>query len=182
MSSNKKTIYTNELLNDLLNQVSRLNNSISSASRSNKYIYNRASYLFCRNPRDRVSKDEYKQYIAFSTAVTDILSDYGIDPSLSGYTYIEDAVMIIIDLNTFDLRLSNDVYPYIAQKHKLGNIDIVEHNIRNAIKGAYIRNSREPGINQMYEFEKNPGNKKFLFRVAELVYMRMCDVINPMAG
>ncbi|MBR0400691.1 MAG: hypothetical protein IJH95_07770 [Mogibacterium sp.] len=182
MSSNEKTIYTNELLNDLLNQMNRLNNSITSASRRNKYIYNRSSYLFCRNPRNRISKDEYKQYVAFSSAVTDILSDYGIDPGLSGYTYIEDAVMIILDLNTFDLRLNNDVYPYIAQKHRLGNIDVVEHNIRNAIKSAYRKNKNDPGSNHMYEFEKNPGNKRFLFHVAELVYIQMCETLNSAAG
>ncbi len=182
MSSNKKAIYTNELLNDLLRQMNELNNSISTASRRNKYVYNRASYLFCRNPRDRISKEEYRQYVAFSTAVTEILHDYGIDPGLSGYTYIEDAVMIILDLNTFDLRLNNDVYPYIAQKHRLGNIDIVEHNIRNAIKGAYMRNKDEPGSNQMFVFEKNPGNKKFLFHITELVYLKMCNTLNSQAG
>lgn len=90
--------------------------------------------------------------------------------------------MIILDLNTFDLRLNNDVYPYIAQKHRLGNIDVVEHNIRNAIKSAYRKNKNDPGSNHMYEFEKNPGNKRFLFHVAELVYIQMCETLNSAAG
>lgn len=182
MSSNEKTIYTNELLNDLLKQMNELNNNITSASRRNKYIYNRVSYLFCRNPRKRISKDEYRQFVAFDNAVTDILEAYGIDPSISGYTYIEDAVMIILDLNTYDLRLNNDVYPYIAQKHKLGNINIVEHNIRNAVKSAFLRSRNDPGSNQMYMFDKNPSNKKFLFHITELVYVRMCEMLNSKAG
>ena len=43
------------------------------------------------------------------------------------------AVMLIIDQRSMDIKLNNDIYPYVADKYDFNKASTVEHNIRNAV-------------------------------------------------
>ena len=120
-----------------------------------------------------MDKVSYRKYVSFINCITDILKDYDISVKYNGYSYIIDAVMIIIDLKRFDIRLVNDVYPYIRQKYALKSEATVEHNIRNAIKMAYIKCHTEFSDSRMMNYDKKPTNKQFLLSVSNDVFHKM---------
>lgn len=131
------------------------------------------SYLFELDMNSPGSLNEYKEYFAFLDIVSQVLNDYGIRISNNGYAYIMDAVKIIIDRDSFDLRLNNDIYPLIARKHHLRSYSSIEHCIRNSLGTAYEEYLRDPGSNKMGVFAKKPTTKQFLFYTADLVMRLM---------
>lgn len=115
----------------------------------------------------------YEKYQAFYIPVSAALKDFGIRLEYNGYAYILEAVRIIVDRNTFDIRLNTDVYPYIADKYNIRQSSCIEHNIRNAISVAYRDNEKKPGVNRMDIFDRKPTNKQFLMYVADCVRCSM---------
>ena len=128
------------------------------------------------------NKEAYSRYVSYMRNITDVLKEFGIHISNNGYSYIIDAVMLIIDQRSMDIKLNNDVYPYVADKYEFSKTSTVEHNIRNAIRSACLDNERTPGINKMSIFGNKPKNKQFLMYVAEVVSRRMYDEIMSVAG
>lgn len=139
-------------------------------------------YLFGFSGDRRTSKEEYSRYVLFMKTITTILNDFGIHISNNGYSYIIDSVMVIMDLRSMDIRLSNDVYPHVARKYDFRKSTTIEHNIRNAIKSACLDYERNPGSNKMGIFGKRPTNKQFLLYVAEAVSRKMCEEMISVAG
>ena len=117
----------------------------------------------------------YEKYQAFYIPVSEALKDFGIRLEYNGYAYILEAVRIIVDRNTYDIRLKTDVYPHIAAKYNIRQPACIEHNIRNAIGVAYRDNERNPGSNMMNVFERKPTNKQFLMYVADSVRRSMYE-------
>lgn len=140
------------------------------------------NYLFSVSRHGIAQKEGYSAYVIFMSSITEILRDFGIHISNNGYSYIIDSVMIIIDLSSMDIKLNNDVYPFIANKYGFKNKTAVEHNIRNAIRSACLDNERNPGTNKMGVFRKRPTNKQFLMYVAEAVSRRMYEEMMSQAG
>lgn len=139
------------------------------------------NYLYGISPEGITSREEYERYVVFMKTITDMLNDFGIRISNNGYSFIIDAVMIIFDRRCLDLRLNNDVYPYIAYKYNYRNGSVIEHNIRNAINSAYVDNQKNPGSNRMAIFRKRPTNKEFLFYVTDGVCHKMSEAVLPPA-
>jgi hypothetical protein len=130
-------------------------------------------YLFGYETGAKNVSREYRRYTAFRFTIINELNEYGIPSDFCGFSYIADAILIIIDYNSYNFTLINDIYPAIKMKYKLRSSDIVEHNIRNAINKAYMMNASRPGINKMIFFERKPGNKKFLIHITERVIRKM---------
>ena len=148
---------------------------------SELFSYRGRNYLFGFAPSEKTSKGAYSQYLLFMKTITGILGEFGIHMSNNGYAFIIDAVMVITDMRSLDIRLNSDVYPYIAYKYEYKRYSSIEHNIRNAIRSAYRDNERHPGTNKMGIFERVPTNKQFLFYVTECVWRSMQDEILPAA-
>ncbi len=140
------------------------------------------NHLFSISSARRVPRESYSRYLSFMRIVTDVLNDFGIHISNNGYSYIIDSVMVILDLQSRDVRLNNDVYPNVARKYNFSKYTIIEHNIRNAIKSAYRDNEIKPGINKMGIFRKRPTNKRFLLYVADIVSRKMYEEMLTIAG
>ena len=81
--------------------------------------------------------------------------------------------MLIIDQKRLDIRLGDNVYPYIKSKYSLNSVAIVEHNIRNAIKSAYNRSLKGKTVSRMNRYDYKPTNKEFLITVTHDVCNRM---------
>ncbi|MBQ6388370.1 MAG: hypothetical protein IJH90_01905 [Mogibacterium sp.] len=171
---NKENNNENDVMASLVNELSELNRKISITDRLTSPV-NSWDYLFGSKPSKRTSREEYKRYVVFMKTISQILSEFGIHMSNNGYTYIVDSVQVIYDRKTFDIRLSKDVYPFVALKYGYDKSTIIEHNIRNAIRSACLDNERKPGANRMGIFGKKPTNKEFLFYVADAVSFRMSD-------
>ena len=117
----------------------------------------------------------YEKYQSFYIPATETLKEFGIRLKYNGYAYILEAVKILIERNTFDVRLNADVYPVIALKYHIDQADSIEHNIRNAIGAAYRANERCPGCNMMKIFDRKPTNKQFLMHIADSVRYSMME-------
>lgn len=113
--------------------------------------------------------EQYKTSIRLRKSINDVLNDNCINIKSQGYTYIKDALCIIIDRQSLDICLESDVYPYIAEKYKVKKISKVEHNIRNALASGYkMCTSKYPDRDCiMNRLESKPTNKKFLLRAVQ---------------
>ena len=107
--------------------------------------------------------------------IHEVLFECCINIKSKGYTYIRDAILLIIELDRLDLCLNKEVYPRISDKRNAGGISVVEHNIRNAIRSAYHSCSRYRRCDShlMSRFAAKPSNKEFLLHITLEVERRM---------
>ena len=166
-------ITINALIINLLEEIRKLNDNISEINKRTDLSKSSFNYLYGLNVESKVESDAYKKYVAFKNNISDVLSEFGISVTNNGYLYIMDAVSIIIDQNNLDIKLRDDVYPYIKQKYCLKSASAVEHSIRNAIKSAWLRCRISDVICRMNTYEKKPTNKEFLYKVTQDVCRRM---------
>ena len=166
-----------ELAVDLIEQLSKLNQSISYSGSIKRFSDNGWNYLFGFRPEIKSSREDYNRYIVFIRIITDLLKDYGIHITNNGYAYIIDSVMILIDQKSLDLKFNNDVYPLVAFKYGISKTSVIEHNIRNAIQTACADYEKDPEANRMGVFGKRPTNREFLFYITTEVCQKMYDCL-----
>lgn len=173
-----------EALTALISQLSELNKALSEEQAGLNSAPPRLSkpFLFGFDiSRDGRRKD-YGRYLAYMETINTVLREFGIRLGNNGYAYITDAVKIIIDRKSYDLRLKTDVYPMIAAKYHVKSFQAIEHSIRNAIHTAYEENRKSPGSNKMSIFAKRPTSKSFLMFAADAVERSMCETMMRTAG
>lgn len=116
----------------------------------------------------RREKEDYfkRQYIE------DALVDMGFRRGLLGFTYIADAVMILMDYDGVTPRLTSEIYPDIA-KNRNTSKESVERAIRHALESTFKRASK-PQLRHFYPYRYNqkvgrPSNGEFLIRFARMM-------------
>lgn len=103
--------------------------------------------------------------------LTTLLIDMGIPASLSGYTYLREAIHLVIDMGASpDGMLSKQVYPVIAKKYGK-SMASVEKAIRTAIETAWIR-GRTDILDRMFGYTVSaqrgkPTNTEFIAMIAD---------------
>ncbi len=103
--------------------------------------------------------------------LTTLLIDIGIPASLSGYTYLREAIRLVIDLGTTpDGLLSKRIYPEIAKKHGK-SMASVEKAIRTAIETAWLR-GRTDVLDRLFGYtisaqRGKPTNTEFIAMIAD---------------
>ena len=137
----------------------------------------RRNYFYAFSPVIYPEKDAYSMNVRLIHAIYEVLDDYGINKSSHGYTYIIDAVCIVIDLRTLDVCLINDVYPRIAFKYRLRDISSVEHDIRNSIKAAYNASldARPAQTGLIKYYRKRPSNKALILDTVQKVGQKLLE-------
>lgn len=124
---------------------------------------------FAFDPEDVNDKDYYRKLVLYN-CINAVLNESGISVKSRGYTYLRDAICIVIDLKRLDICLTKEVYPLIVKKHKIKGKYIVEHNIRNAIEAAFLQAQRNGSYGSpMRSFDRRPTNKEFILTAAERV-------------
>lgn len=103
--------------------------------------------------------------------LTALLIDIGIPASLSGYTYLREAIRLVIDGGMApEGILSKRIYPVIAKKHGK-SIASVEKAIRTAIETAWIRGRTEL-LDRLFGYTVSaqrgkPTNTEFIAMIAD---------------
>lgn len=175
-------LYNNSIAAAILEELTRLNGLISVHSNMTEIVKTSGLFLYGLNPAAKVDSETYRKNVAFMTAITKVLEEFDINKKNNGYAYIIDAVMLIIDQNRLDIRLGDNVYPYIKRKYNLNSVAIVEHNIRNAIKSAYKRSQKGISVSRMNKYDYKPTNKEFLITVTHDVCSRMYnELMHPIS-
>lgn len=138
---------------------------------------NRGYYFNAFNPNLNPAKEAYYGSINLIRSIYDVLNDCNININSHGYTYIKDAVCIIVDLRTLDVCLAKEVYPYIAFKYKLKDISVIEHDIRNSIDAAYkaSQNTCRGRSGLMKYYDSRPTNKTFILDTVQKVAERLFE-------
>lgn len=104
--------------------------------------------------------------------VEDELKKMGFKKTLDGFTYIADAVMILMDYSGVPPHVTSEIYPLIA-KHRNVSVDSVERSIRHSIELAFKGiNTAQLNYYYPYPYDKEkgrPSNRDFLVRFAERI-------------
>lgn len=153
-----------KIMKDLVKELNELNSFVRSGASPFGRDYIQGNYFYAFNPCVGTSKEHYEKNIRLQRAVDDMLSRNCIDIKSRGYTYLKDAICIVIDKRSMDICMASDIYPYIVDKHSLKNIGIVEHNIRNSLESAYKKCTSTYPEREciMNKYGEKPTNKKFI--------------------
>lgn len=89
----------------------------------------------------------------------------GITSKYKGYLYVADAIHLEMELQEQPIRITKDIYPYLARKYKTTPMNI-EHNIRTVINVCWETNRN--GMDEIagYPLACKPTNSEFIDMVA----------------
>ena len=62
-----------------------------------------------------------------------LIRQLGMTSKYKGYYYVAEAVMMSMELQDYPIKITKDIYPYLAKKFKSTPVNI-EHDIRTVIK------------------------------------------------
>ena len=61
-----------------------------------------------------------------------LIRQLGMTSKYKGYYYVAEAVMMSMELQDYPIKITKDIYPYLAKKFKSTPVNI-EHDIRTVI-------------------------------------------------
>ena len=161
--------HESQLIKDLIREISEIG----------KHARSRHAFTYAFDPSEKAEKEVYHHNMRLMKAIHDLLNECSVNIKSRGYTYIKDAVCIIIDHGTLDVCLSTDIYPHIARKHNISTIARIEHNMRNSIDAAYhLYMKQEDRCSPLMErFDSKPTVKEFLLHLKDEVDRRLYSEI-----
>ena len=164
-----------KIMKDLVKELIEFNNYMKHGLVPFGQNYMQGNYFLAFNPSSRAEKELYTRNIRLIRTIFDVLDENCINITSQGYTFMKDAICIIIDKQMLDVCFIKEIYPYIADKYGIKGISTVEHSIRNAINAAYkaVRNKHPERSCIMNSFDRKPTNKKFLLRAVQEVSDRL---------
>lgn len=137
-------------------------------------IHMRGDYNYAFNPVEAMDRDMYYKDLRLIKVTYDVLNEHGININCQGYTYIRDAVWMIVDLKSMDVCLSKEIYPYIAEKYGLSSVSSVERCIRYAVNSAYKKGMMHGTARSTLDrLMGRPTNKTFILMVVQEVSGRL---------
>ncbi|ANU23454.1 sporulation transcription factor Spo0A [Planococcus donghaensis] len=103
--------------------------------------------------------------------ITNMVKDIGIPPHLKGYSYLKEAVSLVLEQPEFLNKITKELYPGIAAKFDTTS-SRVERSIRHAIEQAWTRNETVDHISEIFGYsvahlESKPTNSEFIAMVAD---------------
>ena len=164
-----------KIMKDLVRELNEFNTYVKAGISPFGRGSMQGNYFYAFDPTLSTDKDLYQRNIRLLCTITDILDENCINIKSLGYTYLKDAICIIIDRRRLDLCMVKEIYPYIAEKHRVKSISKVEHGIRNALDAAYkiCKNKYPDRKCILNSFEEKPTNKKFLLIAVQEVEDRL---------
>lgn len=112
-----------------------------------------------------------------NASVSVTLTHLGVPAHLSGYMYLQDAMLLLLDAPRQVVHICRDIYPVIASKYGT-TPGAVERNMRTAItqvwlrggEAAWVKFTGQPGP----AMGQTPTNSEFLMELAEFLRRRAC--------
>lgn len=89
----------------------------------------------------------------------------GVTSNYKGYFYLADAIKLAMNSPNKPIRITKDIYPYLAMKYKTTTMNI-EHNIRTVINLCWETN--QEGIAEIAgcPVSQKPTNSEFIDMLA----------------
>ena len=94
-----------------------------------------------------------------------IIRKLGVTSKYKGYYFVADAIYFSMESQNKPIRITKDIYPYLAKKYKTTPMNI-EHNIRTVINVCWETNKK--GMDEIagYPLTYKPTNSEFIDMVA----------------
>ena len=94
-----------------------------------------------------------------------IIRKFGVTANYKGYYFVADAIQLAMNSHGKPMRITKDVYPYLAMKYQTTSLNI-EHNIRTVINVCWETN--RSGMSEIagYPLYYKPTNSEFIDMVA----------------
>lgn len=145
---------------------------------NNEMILNRIKYIKHRAGLNRferhvispnVTRNEYIES-NLESDVTNMLHDIGVPAHIKGFTYLREAIILLIEDETMLNRVTKTLYPIVAKKFRT-TPSRVERAIRHAIEVAWARGKMET-IDHMFGCTVNvvkgkPTNSEFIAMLSD---------------
>ena len=164
-----------KIMKDLVKELNEFNSYIRAGVSPFGREFMQGNYFYAFNPARSTDKELYMRNIKLLSTITEVLDENCINIKSLGYTYLKDAICIVTDRKCLDICMVKEIYPYIAEKHRVKNVSKVEHSIRNALDAAYrVCKSKYPERECILNsLDEKPTNKKFLLIAVQEVSNRL---------
>lgn len=164
-----------KIMKDLVRELSEFNNYVKAGVSPFGHEFMQGNYFYAFNPTIRTNTDRYQRDIRLISTIDEVLNENCINIKSHGYTFIRDAICLIIDRRSLDVCLVKEIYPYIKEKNGAKNLSKVEHSIRNSLSSAYkkCKNDHPERDCIMNSFGRKPTNKQFLLKAVQEVSNRL---------
>lgn len=118
---------------------------------------------------------EFKKYVSFEykmQKISEILKDIGMNPKVSGYYFLRDAIMMAADDSKYKFKVTKFLYPEIGRKYEI-KPTCVERAIRNVILSAWENKNgeetREKIFRNSISSTTNPTNAEVISVLTEYI-------------
>lgn len=111
--------------------------------------------------------------------VTTIIHEIGVPAHIKGYTYLREAIMLVLKDTDLINSITKQLYPSVAKKHNTSS-SRVERAIRHAIEVAWDRGDTET-LNNLFGFTINqskgkPTNSEFIAMISDKLRLEMKSI------
>lgn len=103
--------------------------------------------------------------------VTKTIQEMGVPAHIKGYSFLRDAILIVIEDMNYINKITKELYPYIAEKYE-STPSRVERAIRHAIEVSWKKgnqNSIKEVFGYNIESRKKPTNGEFIAIIADRI-------------
>ena len=90
-----------------------------------------------------------------------LIRQLGMASKYKGYYYVAEAVMMSMELQDYPIKITKDIYPYLAKKFKSTPVNI-EHDIRTVINVCWTANKETMDRIAGYPLRYRPTNSEFV--------------------
>ena len=125
---------------------------------------------------DRTVLSNRKIFNDIEKTVTTIIHEIGVPAHIKGYTYLREAIMLVLKDTDLINSITKQLYPTVAKKHNTSS-SRVERAIRHAIEVAWDRGDTET-LNNLFGFTINqnkgkPTNSEFIAMISDKLRLEM---------
>lgn len=89
----------------------------------------------------------------------------GVTANYKGYYYVADAIQLAMSAQNQPIRITKDIYPYLATKYRTTALNI-EHNIRTVVNVCWETNRNAIAEIAGFPLNDKPTNSEFVDMVA----------------
>lgn len=94
-----------------------------------------------------------------------LIRQLGMTSKYKGYYYVAEAVIMSMGLQDYPVKITKDIYPYLAKKFKSTSVNI-EHDIRTVINVCWTANKETLDRIAGYPLRYRPTNSEFIDMLA----------------
>lgn len=94
-----------------------------------------------------------------------LIRQLGMTSKYKGYYYVAEAVMMSMEFQDYPIKITKDIYPFLAKKFKSTPVNI-EHDIRTVINVCWTANKETMDRIAGYPLRYRPTNSEFVDMLA----------------